>query len=163
VSSEKHEMAAEVGVEEGKGEVGKILTTTMVVGGYYPRLEPTEVMSRAAKVAKTVGSRTPTKSYSCEAILERLAQHLQDVAPELRQFIQKEDAVGRQRHFARPRQRPATDQTYIRDGEMWRMTGARRNQGRAVADEAGDTVHVGGHVGRWVQTQASIVRPDRVA
>jgi hypothetical protein len=36
--------------------------------------------------------------YSCDTLLEGLAQDLQDVAPDLRQRIQKEDAVMRQRY-----------------------------------------------------------------
>src|SRR5919108_3121826 len=39
------------------------------MGGYDPLLEPPEVVSRAAKVAKTLRSRTPAKLYSCDAIL----------------------------------------------------------------------------------------------
>jgi hypothetical protein len=32
-------------------------------------------------------------------LLQRLAQHLQDVAAELRQLIEKQNTVVRQRHF----------------------------------------------------------------
>ena len=52
---------------------------------------------------------TPARWYSCETLLERLAQDLQDVAAELRPFIQKEHAVVRQRHLARHGQVAATD------------------------------------------------------
>jgi hypothetical protein len=64
-----------------------------VMGGYGPRLEPPEVMSRAAKVATTLTSRTPAKLYIDETLLERLAYHLQDVAAEFGQLIQEEHAV----------------------------------------------------------------------
>jgi hypothetical protein len=50
-----------------------------------------------------------------ETLLERLAQDLQDVAAELRQLIQKENPVVRQRHFAWPRHLPATDQPSLRN------------------------------------------------
>jgi hypothetical protein len=56
---------------------------------------------------------TRARLYSCETILERLPQDLQDMAPELRQFIQKEHVMVRQRHVPRHRHRPAADQADI--------------------------------------------------
>jgi hypothetical protein len=41
-------------------------------------------------------ARTRGRWYWCEAINKRLAQDLEDMAAELRQFIQKEHAVVRQ-------------------------------------------------------------------
>ena len=41
--------------------------------------------------------------YWCDTFLETLAQHLQDVAAALRQFIQREHAVVRPRRVTRPR------------------------------------------------------------
>jgi RecJ-like exonuclease len=56
---------------------------------------------------------TLARLYVRDTILERLAQHLQDVAAELRQFIQKEHAVVRRRHLARQRHVAAADQPHI--------------------------------------------------
>jgi hypothetical protein len=93
VSREKHDPAAEAGVEEDKGDVGSILPATVVVGGYCRLPKPTEVVSRAAKIAKTLKSRTPAKLYVYETLLQRLPQHFQDMAAELGEFIQKEHTI----------------------------------------------------------------------
>jgi hypothetical protein len=53
--------------------------------------------------------------YAYDPIPERLAQDLQDVAAELRQLIQQEHPVVRQRHFAWPRHLPATDQPSLQN------------------------------------------------
>jgi hypothetical protein len=70
--------------------------------------------------------------YACDAVLEGLAQHLQDVASELREFIQEENAMVRQRHFPRHRQLAPTDQAYIGDRMVRGAKRARRHQRRAV-------------------------------
>ena len=62
------------------------------------------------------------------------------MAAELRQFIQEEHAVVRQRHLARHRHVAAADQSRIRDGMVGRATRAGGDQGRAVAGEARDAV-----------------------
>jgi hypothetical protein len=66
--------------------------------------------------------------YVCDAVLERLAQDLEHMTVELRQFIQEEDAVVRQRHVPRPRHVAPADQPDIRDGVL----GARH--GRVVTN-----------------------------
>ena len=45
------------------------------------------------------------------AVLDRLAQHLQDLAAELGEFVQEKHAVVGQGYFARPRQAPAARQS----------------------------------------------------
>jgi hypothetical protein len=70
-----------------------------------------------------------------------LAQDLQDMAAALGQFIQEEHAVVGQRHLAGHRYVAAADQPHIRDGMMGRATRAGRDQGGAVAGEAGDAVN----------------------
>jgi hypothetical protein len=67
---------------------------------------------------------TPAKLYSCETLLERLAQDLQHMAAELGQFIQEAHAVVGQRHLARHRHLAAADQPHIRDGMMGGAKGA---------------------------------------
>jgi hypothetical protein len=73
VSSEKRETAAEAGGEEQRGDTSGVAIAAEVMGGYGPLLVPPEVMSRAAKVAKPLKSRTPAKLYVYDTILERLA------------------------------------------------------------------------------------------
>ena len=83
-------------------------------------------MSRAANAPKALRSRTCGRLYSCDTLLERLAQDFQHVAPALREFIQNEHPVVRQRHLAGQRHLAATDQPHIGDG----VVGARN--GRVV-------------------------------
>jgi hypothetical protein len=56
--------------------------------------------------------------YSYDTLLKRLAQDLEDMPPELRQFIEEEHAVVRQRHLARHGDVPAADQPHSRHGIM---------------------------------------------
>ena len=78
--------------------------------------------------------------YSCDAILERLAQDLEHLTAKLRQFIQEEDAVVRQRHVARQRHLAPADPPDSRDGVMRGATRASRHPGGAVARAARDAM-----------------------
>ena len=89
------------------------MTVTVVVGSYRPLREPPEVMSHAAKAAKTLKSRTPAKLYIYETLLERLPQHLQDMAATLGSLIEEEHAMVGQRHLARHRHVAPADQPRI--------------------------------------------------
>jgi hypothetical protein len=80
VSSEKH--AAPWGVKGPGGDTPGVAIAAEVMGGYGPLLEPPEAVSRAAKVAKTLKSRTPARLYICDAVLERLAYNLKHMALE---------------------------------------------------------------------------------
>jgi hypothetical protein len=93
VSSEKHETTSEAGVEGRSNNTSGVTIAAKVLGGYCLLLEPPEVVSRAAKVAKRLKSRTPAKLYIYETLLQRLAQDLQDMAAALGPFIQEEHAV----------------------------------------------------------------------
>ena len=77
------------------------VTVTVVAGGYRERPESLTAMTWRAKSARALRFRTCGRLYSCETILQRLAQDLEDMPPELRQFIQEEHAVVCQRHLAR--------------------------------------------------------------
>jgi hypothetical protein len=101
-------------------------------------------MPQAAIAARAAKPMTPAKLYFCDALLEGLAQDLEDVAAELRPFIQKEDAVVGERHFARHRHLSPTDQPRIRDGVVGGAKWARRDQRRMLPGETGNTVHAGG-------------------
>ena len=86
--------------------------------GLIARVWPQEMrtsrrFTRAMRVAR---SRTPAKLYWCKTLLERLPQHLYDMAEELRELIQKAHAMVRQRHLARHRHMAATDQSHVREG-----------------------------------------------
>jgi hypothetical protein len=63
VSSEKHETASAAEAEEQGGDASGVVTA-MVVVGYRPLIDPTEVLSPAAKAAKTLRSRTPARRAS---------------------------------------------------------------------------------------------------
>jgi hypothetical protein len=67
--------------------------------------------------------RSSGRLYLCDAHLEELAQHLEDVASEFRQFIQKKNPMMRQGHFSRHRQLSAADQPHIRNRVMGGNTG----------------------------------------
>jgi hypothetical protein len=80
-----------------------LFAATAMVCRYWALPSSLEIMTRAAKAAKELRSRTPAKLYIYETLLKRLAQDLKDMAAELGQFIQKEHAVMGQRHVARQR------------------------------------------------------------
>src|SRR4029450_9582734 len=87
-----------------------VMPATVVMGSYRPLPEPPKFVSRAAKVAKTLKLRTPAKLYIYETLLERLAQDLKHMTAKLGQFIQAQNAVMGQRHFARHRHLASADQ-----------------------------------------------------
>jgi hypothetical protein len=107
---------------------GKIETVVLTVfAAPYPLIcEPMGTCTRAANAASATRSRTCGRLYFCDALLKRLAQNLQDMAAALRPFIQKENAVVRQRHFAGHRHLPATDQPDIRNGVVGSAKRPRR-------------------------------------
>jgi len=111
-----------------------------VMGSYGTRPERLAVSSRVAKSAKSLRRRTRGRLYSCDPLLEGLAQHLEDVAAELWPFIEKEHAMVCQRHVARHRHLAPTDQAHIGDRVMGGAT-------RVCGDDrgaAGDAVDASG-------------------
>jgi hypothetical protein len=88
VSSEKHGVTPGPEVE-GRGGPTVVVETAIFVGvcdGSQP--EPLSVNSLRAKLKKSLELRKLWRLYVYETLLEGLAQDLQDVAAELRQFIQ---------------------------------------------------------------------------
>jgi hypothetical protein len=138
VSRGKHETVTDAGVEERGSDASKVRTATVVVGSYHALTECLEVMSCAAKAAKALRSRTCGRLYVYDALLERLAHGLEDVAAELGQFIQEEHAKVRQRPLPRHRPLAAADHAHIGDGVMGGPEGARRDDDGAPAGEPGD-------------------------
>jgi hypothetical protein len=116
VSSEKHQMTSAAGVAWRGGYTAGAGTVTVVMCGSWPWFTRLMVSSLRANPWKSERLRTLWRWYLYETLLEGLAQDLQDMAAELRQFIQNEDAVVRQRHFAGHRDLPAPDQPHIGDG-----------------------------------------------
>jgi hypothetical protein len=76
--------------------------------------------------------------YVYDTLLERLAQDLQDVAAELRERIQAEHAMMRQRHVARHRHLAPADRPDIQEAKIRGPKGAGHDDGGAVAGEPGD-------------------------
>src|SRR5262245_8648426 len=91
--------------------------------------------------------RIPATLYSCETLLERLAQELEDIAAALGPCIQEEQAMVGQRHVTRHQDLAPTDQPRIRDGVVGRATRVGRDQRRAEAGEARDAVNTRGLTG----------------
>jgi hypothetical protein len=60
----------------------------------------------------------PARLYSCNAVLKQLTQDIEDMAAELGQFIQEEQAMVCQQHPARHWHLPAADQPHIGDRVM---------------------------------------------
>jgi hypothetical protein len=88
--------------------------------------------------------RMMARLYLYDALLQRLAQNLQDVTPELRQFIEEENAVVRQRPLAKPGEVSAADQPHSRDRLRRGATWAGCDHRRAGAGETSDTVDARG-------------------
>jgi hypothetical protein len=89
------------------GDVSGVVPATAVVGGYDAVHGVPGGITRAAKAATARRSRTPARGSLQTSLLERLAEHCEDVPPELRAFIRKEHAVVGPRHLPRRRHRPA--------------------------------------------------------
>ena len=74
-------------VEERGGHTAGIGTVTVVMGGYCRPPERFAVNHLRVKATKSLQFRTLWRLYLDDTLLEGLAQDLQDVAAELRQFI----------------------------------------------------------------------------
>ena len=70
--------------------------------------------------------------------LERLTQHLEHAAIELRHLVEEEHAVVRERDLAGPRDRAAADERDVRDGVMRRAKRPLAEQAHAGRQRAGD-------------------------
>jgi hypothetical protein len=103
------------------------------MGSYDTRPARLTVSSRLAKLSKSRRFMTCGRLYFCETLLEGLAQHLQDMAAALRQLIQQEHAVVRQRHLRwhrhlAPPVRPTSEMVWWRRdmGALWLRQCSRR-------------------------------------
>jgi hypothetical protein len=126
-----------------EGPISTPTVTSSLVGGYRARPESLTI-SRLAKSAKLLRSRTLWRLSVEDTLLQRLAQGLEDMAPALGQFIQEAHAMVRPRHVARPRHVVAADEPHSRDRLVRGATRAGRDQRCAGTREAGDAVDPGG-------------------
>jgi hypothetical protein len=124
-----------------------VVAVLPVMGHYSTLPEPLAVISRMAKSAKALRLRASGRLYSCNTLLEGLAQDCQDVACALGPFIQKEHAMVRQRHVTGQRHLAAADQADVRVDVVGGAKRAGGDQGGAGAGEAGDAVDAGGFNG----------------
>ena len=75
-----------------------------------------------------------------DAVLHRLAQHLEHVLAELGKLVQEQHAAVREAHLARPRIGAAADQAGVRDGVMRCPEGAPGDERLAQGQDARDRV-----------------------
>ena len=91
-----------------------------------PACEPVAIYTRATRSARTTSAARSMmcgRLYLCDALRERLAQDLKDMAVERAQFIQKRHAVGGHRHVAWHRHVGSADQPHIRDSRVGARNG----------------------------------------
>jgi hypothetical protein len=86
------------------------------MGSYGIRPERLAVSSRLAKLRKSLRVMTLWRWYVYETLLKRLTQHLQNMAAALRQLVQEEHPVVRQRHVAGHGHLSPANQPHIGDG-----------------------------------------------
>jgi CHASE2 domain-containing sensor protein len=98
---------------------------------------PVGAMIRAAVAAKMNRSRTPERLSLYDTFLERLAQHLQDVAAARRPCIQQAPPVVRQRPLAGQRHVAPADQPHSRDGVVRGAYAALREAPGAIHSAQG--------------------------
>ena len=85
-------------------------------------------------------------------VFQGLTQHLKNVAAELRQFVQEEDAVVGQADLARSWHRLSPNQAGIADRVMWGTERALHDQCTAPVQRARDAVDLGDFDG-FVESQ----------
>ena len=76
-----------------------------------------------------------------DAVFQGLAQDFQDGPGKFRQFVEEEDAVMTESHFARFRNGPAADEAGCRNSVMGTAERAPMHE-LAVAEQAGDAVYL---------------------
>ena len=103
-----------------------------------------QAMGRVAEVAAGTGVHGRREHETCrkgeahggpaqrdDAVLQRLAQHLEHVPAELGQLVQEQHAAVGQADLAGARDRPAADQAGVADGVVRRPEGAQDAEGPA--------------------------------
>ena len=117
--------------------------TSSLVDGYWAWPASLTLITRRAKSAKLLRSRTLWRLYVEDSLLERLPQDLKDMAAALGPCSLEVHAMVGQQHVARHRHGAPADQPHIRNGVVGRAKWVGRDQRRAVAGKAGDAVDAG--------------------
>ncbi len=71
------------------------------------------------------------------SLFERLPQHFEDAAIELRHLVQEQHAVVRERDLPGAWNRPAADERHVGDGVVWRAERPRGEQARPCGQRSG--------------------------
>jgi hypothetical protein len=135
--NEKEETSSEAGMEGPGDHTAGVGPVIALMGGSWTRPERLMVSSPMAKSAISRRLKTLWRLYACDTLLERLAQDVEDVAAELRQFIENEHAMVGERDVAGHRHLADPDQPHIRDGVVRGTKRSRGDKGGAIAGEAG--------------------------
>ncbi len=99
--------------------------------------------TRAAIVASAAESMTRGKLYSCDAVLERLAQGLEAMTAEFGEFIPEEHTMVRQGHLTGQGHLATAHEAQIGDEIIGGAAGPRGHARRAPVGEAGGAVDAG--------------------
>jgi hypothetical protein len=91
-------MTSEAGVEWRGVHTASVGAVTVEMGGYGTPPKQLALSSRSAKSIISLKLRTLWRLYSYDTLLERLPQDLEHMACTLRELIEAEDAMMRQRH-----------------------------------------------------------------
>ena len=86
------------------------------------------------------------------AFLERLPQHLEDVAAELEHLVEEQDAMVREAHLAGTRVRAAADERGVGDGVVRRAEGPLPDHGLSLVKQSQYGVDLR-HFQRFLKTQ----------
>src|SRR5439155_2817073 len=78
------------------------------------------------------------------SVLERLTHYFQSGSFELRQLIEKKDAIVGKAHFTRSRERSAAEQADVADGVMRRAKRPPRDKRFFAVEKSGNAVDLGG-------------------
>ena len=99
-------------------------------------------MKRAGKVRRHGGA-----GDGDGAVFERLAEDFEDVAGELGELVEEEQAVVGEGDFAGARDHAAADEAGVGDGVVGRAEGAVGDEAFVAVEDAGDGVDLGGFEG----------------
>src|SRR4029077_19993415 len=114
--------------------------TVALPGGVAEEPAGARVHRRRKHESSGKGDRSRGARNRGGAVFERLAHHFEDVALELRQFIEKKHAVVAQRNFSWAGNRAAADQAGIADGVWGGAERPRADKPARVVEQSRYTV-----------------------
>ena len=101
------------------------------------------VHGRHEHEVRRVGQRLGRAGYRHPAVFQGLAQHLQHVLLELRQFIQEQDPSVGEGDLAGPGADPAADEPGVADGVVRRAERATHHERGLAREHSGHGVNLG--------------------